>query len=165
VVVIGLAPSGTLRGQLREAGPDWLLLADSSVMDKGMADGMLPRLAEADWPDSDPAAESRAGGETLVALAALLWVEGLPRQLLPSAGGRAWAGLDLRRALRLLVRERATVSVQLRDGQPLTGTLDGVFADHVELALHPRGEPRRSGAVTGTRSIPVAALAAIRRLD
>jgi hypothetical protein len=130
-----------------------------------MADGMLPRLGEADWPDSDPAVESRAGGETLVALAALQWVEGLPRQLLTSAGGRAWAGLDLRRALRVLVRERATVSVQMRDGQPLTGTLDGVFADHVELALHPRGEPRRSGAVTGTRSIPVAALAAIRRLD
>ncbi len=134
-VAVGLVPARTLRGQVRDAGPDWLLLADLSQ-----------------------------AGETLVALAAVLWVEGLPRQLLPPVSGRVWAGLDLRLALRGLARERSAVLLHLRDGVPLTGTVDRVYADHVDVALHAGDEPRRAGAVTAVRCVPLAAVTSIRRL-
>ena len=59
--------------------------------------------------------------------------------------------------LRDLVRRRAGVAVHLASGRLLTGTIDRAGADHLDLALHEPGAPRRSDAVAGYRLVPFAA--------
>lgn len=136
-VAVAAPGAGLLRGVLRDAGEDWLLL------DEG-------------------------GREALVPLSAVLSVSGLPRAAAPEPedAGRASAAvaraLDLRWALRGLVRDRAGVALVLRDGSVLTGTLDRVGADHVDLAEHPPGEARRAAAVRGVRLVPLSALSVVR---
>jgi hypothetical protein len=44
----------------------------------------------------------------------------------------------------------------------VTGTLDRVGADYVELAEHPADLPRRAEAVQGVRAIVIAAVAVVR---
>jgi hypothetical protein len=64
--------------------------------------------------------------------------------------------------LRDLVRRRAGVAIGLVHGRALTGTIDRAGADHLDLALHDRGAPRRNDAVTGYRVVPLAAVAWVR---
>lgn len=64
--------------------------------------------------------------------------------------------------LRDLVRRRAGVSVHLSTGRALTGTIDRAGADHLDLALHDAGAPRRAGEVTGYRIISFSAVAWVR---
>lgn len=64
--------------------------------------------------------------------------------------------------LRDVARRRMPVAVQLCDGRTLTGTIDRALADHLDLALHDGAEPRRAGAVSGMRMIPLAAVGAVR---
>jgi hypothetical protein len=64
--------------------------------------------------------------------------------------------------MRALARDRAAVQVVLDDGAVLTGTLDRVGADYVELAEHPADQPRRAEAVQGVRVIVLAAVAVVR---
>lgn len=64
--------------------------------------------------------------------------------------------------LRDLVRRRAGVAVHLTSGRTLTGTIDRAGADHLDLALHEPGSPRRADAVAGHRVVPFAAVAWIR---
>jgi hypothetical protein len=131
-VVVHVPGAGALRGTLRDAGVDWLLL------------------------------EEQAGREALVPLAAVLSVAGLPRGAAPAGEGVVGKALDLRWALRGLVRDRAGVTLVLRDGTAVPGTLDRVGADHVDLAEHAPGEVRRAGAVRGVRLVPLGALALVR---
>jgi hypothetical protein len=144
---VGLAVPGhgVVRGRLQDAGADWVLLDDGDAGAGGRAAG-------------------RAGGrEVLVPQAALLSVSGLPRTAAaPDAAGAVGRRLDLRWALRGLARSRAGVVVGLVDGSSLSGTLDRVGADHVDLAEHPAGEARRATAVRGVRLVPLAALAVVR---
>ena len=100
-------------------------------------------------------------GEALVPLASVLGVTGLGARTEPAAGevGRR---LDLRWALRGLARDRAGVAVVLRDGSTLSGTLDRVGADHVDVAEHAPGEARRAGAVRQVRLVPLPAIALLR---
>jgi hypothetical protein len=64
--------------------------------------------------------------------------------------------------LRDLVRRRAGVRVQLTTGRMLTGTIDRAGADHLDLALHDPGAPRRSDAVSGYRLVPFTSIAWLR---
>ena len=70
--------------------------------------------------------------------------------------------LTLGFVLRDLVRRRAQVTVHLAPGRVLTGTIDRASADHLDLALHEPGSPRRADAVTGFRVVPFAAISWIR---
>lgn len=125
---------GVLRGAVADAGVDWLLLTEAG------------------------------GREALVPLAAVLWVGGLPRDVRPAdPGDRVGRALDLRWALRGLARDRSAVLVGLVDGTTVAGTLDRVGADHVEVAEHAPGEPRRAVAVRGVRLVPLTAVALVRR--
>jgi hypothetical protein len=117
---------------LVDVGPDWLLV------------------------------EEDTGREALVAVGAVSTVAGLVRQTAAPDGHVVRARLDLRRAVRVLARDRSGVQVVLSDGLVLSGTVDRVGADFLELAEHPPGEPRRPGAVRGVHAVALAAVAVIR---
>jgi hypothetical protein len=124
---------GLVGGRLDQVGADWLLLAED------------------------------AGSEVLVGVAAVLSLVGVGTlSAAPGSEGKVAARLDLRHALRGVVRDRAGVQVGLVDGTTFSGTLDRVGADFVELAEHARGEPRRAAAVRRVRIVPLAALAVVR---
>lgn len=62
-------------------------------------------------------------------------------------------------AVRDLVRRRSGVSVHLSGGHTLVGTIDRAGADHLDLAEHEPGAPRRRSEVTSYRLVPFAAIA------
>jgi hypothetical protein len=67
--------------------------------------------------------------------------------------------------VRELVRRRIPVAVHLTRGRVLTGTIDRAGADHLDIALHEPGTPRRASEVSGHRIVPFAAVAWIRLDD
>lgn len=104
------------------------------------------------------------GREALLPLAAVLSVGGLGRgSAVPGSAGAVHARLTLRSALRGLTRDRSPVRMHLADGSALDATLDRVGADFVDVALHAAGEVRRRSEVRGVRTVPIAAIAAVRR--
>ena len=66
--------------------------------------------------------------------------------------------------LRDLARRRVPVTLTTIDRLDLHGTVDRAGADHLDLALHDRGEARRASAVREFRIVPFAALASVRTL-
>ncbi|MBM6404392.1 hypothetical protein JQN72_09085 [Phycicoccus sp. CSK15P-2] len=96
--------------------------------------------------------------EVLVPLAAVAAVTGLPPS---SEKARTARRFGLGYALRALARDRATVWVELSGGPPVVGTIDVVGADHLVLAEHPEGEPRRPENVRRMLTVPTAALRAV----
>lgn len=64
-------------------------------------------------------------------------------------------------ALRALSRDRAAVRLLDVDGRFVTGTLDRVGADHLDLAQHPLDLPRRQAHVTAQLVVPFAAVAVV----
>ena len=103
------------------------------------------------------------GRELLVVTDAVTTLSGLVRRT-QAAEDRPRVRTDLRRALRGLVRDRSTVSVALEDGGRLTGTLDRVGADFVELAEHADDEPRRASSVRAVHAVPLRALVVVARV-
>ncbi len=101
-----------------------------------------------------------SGREQLVPTASVLTVDAL--------GAHAGAARSARRfglgyALRALSRDRATVALSLTGrgaapGAALVGTIDAVGADHLDLAEHPAGVPRRRENVTALTTVPFSAL-------
>ena len=131
-VLARLTGGTAVRGRLLDSGPDWMLLG------------------------------VEAGRELLLASAALSSLSGLgPRTLDPAGTDEVAKRLDLRWALRGLARSRTGVTVMLTDGSSATGTLDRLGADHLDLAEHPPGEPRRPSSVRAVLTVPLTALAAV----
>lgn len=64
------------------------------------------------------------------------------------------ARLGLAFLLRDLCRRRATVALRTRGGA-VTGTIDRVGRDHLDIAEHDPDEPRRARAVTQVRLVPL----------
>jgi hypothetical protein len=135
-----LTSGGVFEGELRRSGPDWALIA------------------------------AAPGREMLVNLAAVSYAEGLLVRTGAEPSGIA-RRLDLRHMLRGVVRDRAPVSLLVPGapstesgaiGTELTGTLDRVGADFVELARHAPWEPRRAGAVLRIATIPIRSVVAVR---
>lgn len=71
------------------------------------------------------------------------------------------ARLGLAFVLRDLCRRRAAVDLHLA-GERLHGTIDRVARDHLDLAEHAPGEPRRTAAVARIRIIAFAAVDLVR---
>lgn len=104
-------------------------------------------------------------GAVLLPLTAVTGIERLSRRASPQEESALARRVRLTVALRRLSHDRAGVSVRLVDGAVLTGTIDRVGADHLDVALHPAGELRRSGAVRGVCVVPVAAVLLVRAAE
>lgn len=129
----------TVSGILKTVGPDWVLVAEAP------------------------------GRDAVVALAHLTIAEGLTAKTGRPLGPVAQK-LTLRSALRGLARDRAPVSLVLADtsaGQSagagdVTGTLDRIGADFVEMAVHAAWELRRPAGVRRSALVPLPAIAVVR---
>jgi hypothetical protein len=136
--------SGSLHsGELRGVGANWILLGPPG------------------------------GGDVLVALEAITAIEGL-RAATGAPLGAVASRFDLRLALRGIARDRSPVVIGVTGtadghagggaGTELSGTIDRVGADFVELAQHAMWEPRRADAVRSMLLVPLAAVDSVRAL-
>ena len=121
----------------------------------GAVEGVLADVA-AEWLLVDRGAE-----QLLVPIGAVLGVRGLSRAAAGVGAASMARRLGLAHALRGPVRDREPVSLVLRDGTRLAGTLDRVGRDHVDLAEHPADEPRTADAVRGVRTLPFSAIGCV----
>ena len=134
-VRIALLGPEDVSGVLLEVGAQWLLLRDV------------------------------AGRDVLTPWTAVVSVVGLGLgSIAPTDGGQVFRRLGLTAALRAIARDRAGVSVGLVDGSVVSGTLDRVGLDFVEISEHPIGEARRPGQVTAVRTVAHTGLATITRV-
>jgi hypothetical protein len=72
------------------------------------------------------------------------------------------ARLGVSFVLRDLCRRRASLEVTTAAGDSLHGTIDRVGRDHLDLAEHEAGVPRRTSAVTRIRILPLEQLVLVR---
>ena len=132
-VTLRVGGAGLVDGVLRDVGLEWVLVEDG-------------------------------GREALVPLGAVRALTGLtPWSGAPEPSGRVARQLSLRWALRGIARDRSGVTAVLLDATVLTGTVDRVGADFVEIAAHGPGEPRRRADVRAVQTVPLEALAVLRR--
>lgn len=142
VIELRVAGVGVVRGVVTGAGPEWVLLDQRAD---------LTLTVVRDGPPDRP---------VLVAVSAIRTVTGLAGARPSGAVAR---GLGLGAALRALSRDRAVVDVADVDGTLVTGTIDAVGLDVVEVAEHAADLPRRSENVLRVCAVPFAALAVVRR--
>ena len=165
-----------LEGQLRD---EELAQRDADVVDRIRAErsriGLGDRLRRHRGPIHLVLARGRLiVGDLLDAGAGWVLVQdgARGRALVPTDGiveieGLGWAGSDrqgvcaslgLGHPLRAFARDRAVVEIEDVIGRSLVGTIDAVGADHLDLAEHPEGVPRRRGNVTAMTTVPFHAL-------
>ena len=136
-VAVSLLDGGqAISGPLLDVGADWML------------------VVPADRPV-----------EVLIPLSAINTVTGLPSGASePGSEGHVQARLGLAHVLRGIARDRVPVSLVIRGGGPiLTGTIDRVGADYLDLAEHAPDEPRRAASVRAERTVPFTAILFVQR--
>lgn len=140
--------------QMQEA-PVTLRLVD------GSRHAALIRAIGADWAAAQSAGSPRV---IIVPLAALTSVETHHGALLDTLDDTPLPADGLRDRMTLgflfrdLARRRLPLHLALRDGEVLHGTIDRAGSDHLDIAVHDRGESRRADAVRSFRMVPVDAL-------
>jgi hypothetical protein len=140
-----------------------LLLADSSRVT------VLPATFGRDWMAGELLEESGKRPQCVVALDAIDGATLTRDQVLQSLGGTGAeespsslsARLGMPFVLRDLCRRRQPVELRLRDGQ-LHGTIDRVGRDHIDLAIHEPGTPRRESAVREYRIVRLSQIVLLR---
>ncbi len=146
-VEVRVAGVGAVRGVVSGAGPQWVLLDQRAAGVPGQRGLGGGGAAGADRP-------------VLVAMTAVRAVVGLAGA---RTSGAVAKGFGIGAALRAVSRDRAVVDVVDVDGSVVTGTLDVVGQDLVEVAEHPADLPRRVENVVRVVAVPFTALAVVRR--
>jgi hypothetical protein len=129
-----------------------LRLLGGQVLDAEVADVGL------DWV----LLHERVGRTALVPMGALLAVSGLAGAATSGSAATMARRFGFGYALRGLSRDRAVVALADVSGATVTGTVDAVGADALELAEHPGDLPRREENVTARRVVPFSAIASLR---
>jgi hypothetical protein len=122
----------------------------------GRLEGVVADVG-ADWVLLVGSAERR----TLVPFTAVRRLSGLTGRVGAASGVAKAFGIGA--ALRAVSRDRAPVRAVDVEGATVTGTIDAVGQDCVDIAEHPLDLPRRSEHVVDVRVIPFAALAVVER--
>lgn len=133
VVTVALRSGARVTGRVVDVGDGWLLL-------RAVGGGPL-------------------AGPVLVPFAGVMAVTGLSPRVGGTAMGRRF-GLGY--ALRGLSRDRSVVLLTDLTGSVVTGTIDAVGLDVLELSEHAADVPRRAENVTGRRLVPFAAVVLLR---
>jgi hypothetical protein len=121
---------------------------------------LRPLLFGRDWMTASVRGTGRNDGQCIVPLAAIAAIIPTRAQLDPSLSPSAESSTRLAEriglpfVLRDLCRRRTPVHLTTDDGR-LHGTLDRVARDHVDIALHEPGTPRRDREVHGYRIVPL----------
>ncbi|MCU1524984.1 MAG: hypothetical protein JWO18_1878 [Microbacteriaceae bacterium] len=129
------------------------------VLTNGATIAVLPKTIGRDWVSGDLVDESQRESQCIVPIAAIASLVLSREQVTDSleASGESAHGLSGRLGLgfvlRDLCRRRRAIDVQLASGV-LHGTIDRVGRDHLDLAMHDAGTPRRENAVTQYRLVP-----------
>lgn len=131
-----LRGGAVVEGTLAEVGQEWIVL--------GHQTSSRPR-------------------ESLVVTANVVTVRGLSGRSDPGRAGQVQRRLGLRHVLRAVSRDRSVVRVHLVEGATLTGTIDRVGADHLDLSAHPADLPRRTREVQSRITVPYPALTWVSR--
>ena len=122
---------------------------------------LRPLVFGRDWMSAESRAADRRSGQCVVPLASIAAVLPSRSQLdpslepVPESSARLAERIGLSFVLRDLCRRRAPVRLTTVDGM-VHGTLDRVARDHVDLALHEPGSPRREREIQGYRIVPLA---------
>jgi hypothetical protein len=147
--------------------------SDDRTLHLIVADGSRVAIAPAtfgrDWVAGELLEESGRRPQCVVALDAVDGVILSRDQVLGSLDGSGTeespsalsARLGLAFVLRDLCRRRQPVEVRLRDGR-LHGTIDRVGRDHIDLAVHEPGTPRRESAVSEYRIVRMGQIVLVR---
>jgi hypothetical protein len=122
-----------------------------------------------DWFSGDIADETSRRQQCVVPLAAIAGLALTRSQIVESLNvapadpnrNSLSARLGLAFVLRDLCRRRAAVELRLGSGA-LFGTIDRVGRDHLDLAVHDHGAPRRESEVVQTRIVPLGQLLLVR---
>lgn len=122
-----------LRCEVRSVGVDWLVVVD------------------------DRDAQRLVMLSAIVAIGQLGTAVAAPRT---RAGEHIAQRLDARHALRAIARDRSGVRVLSAFGVSLSGTIDRVGADFIDLAIHPLSEPRPRRP-TAVQAIAISAIAQV----
>jgi hypothetical protein len=128
-LAVHLGDDLSVEGALLDSGPDWMLLGRGEAV------------------------------QLLVPLAAVVTVGGLSRLADHAAEGALATRLDLRYALRALVRARMRLTLWVTGGGTLSGAPARVGADFLELSPSAGDEPRGDGPAV---VVPLAALRLVR---
>lgn len=150
-----------LRDRIRSMGgvrePVRIRLRNGSTID------FAPRTVGRDWLSGDLSGTLAQAVLPLAAIAAVLpTATQLERSRAePAPAGALTDRLGLAFVLRDLARRRRTVQVTTCTGV-LTGTLDRVGRDHVDLAVHPADAWRRAAEVSRTELLPLGEVLLVR---
>jgi hypothetical protein len=132
-LVVTVAGSGAVTGRLSAVGADFLLLEDTNRR------------------------------EALVPVGSVLSVTGLPRLAAdPDRKLTVQARLGLAYALRAVARDRSPVVIALTDGRIVTGTVERVAADHLDLTEHGPDETPRPASDSPSRVVTFAGIGMVR---
>ncbi|MFF2370105.1 hypothetical protein [Agromyces sp. NPDC058110] len=121
---------------------------------------LRPAAFGRDWVSGDQLDGDRTGRHCIVPIDAIEAILAGPtlleRSLEPqgTAGSSLTDRLGISIPLRDLSRRRAPVHVLTEAGR-VHGTIDRVARDHLDLAVHPVGTPRRERDVQGYRIVPL----------
>lgn len=147
------------------------LVEARATIDLALRDGRRLTLTAGamgrDWLAGET--ETAPRGSVVIPIGAVRSVLPTPEQLaatlraepVPEPPTALSARLGLSFVLRDLCRRRSAVEVWLT-GEALHGTIDRVGRDHLDVAEHAAGEPRRRGSIARIRLVPFDAVDLVR---
>lgn len=139
------------------------------VLQSGDAVSLRPTTFGRDWFAADLVEGSSRSSQCIVPIAAIgslvLSREQVATSLDATPGETSARSLAARLSLPFVLRDlcRRRSSLELRTSAgPVSGTIDRVGRDHLDLAVHDRNEPRRESIVVHYRVVPLTQIELVR---